>query len=271
MNKKWNIVLTVLLLAIFIPSTFLLIRKQFSDASGADSYREAIELSGQQEATAATVPEETTLPTEETAPSAPTETQPDPELEIRAALEAVDLAALRDVSPDVWGWILIPGTEVNYPVLLGPDNNFYLSHDWKGASNYMGAIFLECTNNPDMSDYNTIIYGHNMRNGTMFSDIYRYREQAFYDAHPCFYLVTDQGIFRCGIFSAHLAALDSLSYRMVAEEESVRQEFLSYALAESAIVTPLEPSLGDQILTLSTCSDEDYNLRWVVHAVLEPM
>lgn len=267
MSKKWNIILTILLLMVFIPSTFLLIRKQFNDASGADARQEAIELSGQQDATSE--PAATTLPTVESTATAPEETLPDPELEIIATLEAVDLAALREVNPEVWGWILIPGTEINHPVLLGSDNDFYLTHNWKRESNYMGAIFLEYTNSPDLADHNTIIYGHNMRNGTMFSDIYSYREQAFYDAHPCVYLVTDQGIFRCSIFSAHLAELDSLSYRMIMEEESARREFLTYTLAESAIVTAVEPGPDEKILTLSTCSAEDYDRRWVVHATLE--
>lgn len=74
----------------------------------------------------------------------------------------IDLAALRAVNPDVVGWISIPGTKIDYPFLQGEDNQHYLNHTWDGARNGVGSVFLECQVSPDFSDFNTIIYGHNV-------------------------------------------------------------------------------------------------------------
>ena len=269
LNKKLHTLLTILLLSIFLPSTFLLIRKQFHDADGEQAYQEALEVARAKEsAPLETTPEATeasVIPTEICwMPAAVEET--DPNLE---QLQQIDLEALREVNPDVLGWILIPQTKVNYPILQGEDNEYYLNHTWQNNRNYVGSIFLECQNQPDFSDYNTIIYGHNLKNGTMFAAIRNYMSQSFYEAHPSVYLVTDQGIFLYEIFSAHLAPVDSLTYGMVMNQEDTRQEFLDYVLRESVIETPVVPAATDQIITLSTCSGHGYAKRWVIHARLQ--
>lgn len=258
-----------LLLIIFLPSTFLLIQKQFHDTSSEQAYQEALEIAGsngtalQETLPAATEP--AALPTEiHWEPAAIPET--DPNLE---PLRQIDLDALREVNPDVLGWILIPGTKINYPLLQGEDNDYYLNHTWQKKRNYTGAIFLECQNQPDFSDFNTIVYGHNLQNGAMFAAVRRYMKQAFYESHPNVYLVTDQGIFRYEIFSSYLASLDSPAYGMAMHQDQTRQEFLDYVLSESVIETPVVPDITDQVLTLSTCSGQGYSTRWVVHARLE--
>ena len=268
-NKKLHTFLTILLLSIFLPSTFLLIRKQFHDADGAQTYQEALEIAVSGESLPPqTVPETT----ESTLPPAEPQWVPAEIPEIDANLEQlrqIDLNALRAINPDVLGWILIPQTEINYPLLQGEDNEYYLSHTWQNQRNYVGSIFLECQNQPDFSDFNTIIYGHNLKNGTMFAPVRSYMNQKYYDSHPNVYLVTDQGIFLYEIFSAHMAPVDSLTYGMAMQQEDTRQEFLDYVLEESVIETPVDPAVTDQILTLSTCSGRGYDKRWVIHARLE--
>ncbi len=269
LNKKLHTLLTILLLSIFLPSTFLMIRKQFQDAGGEQTYQAALEIAVAKEtAPAVTVPETT-----ETAP-APTEIHwvpaeiPETDVHLEQ-LRQIDLEALREVNPDVLGWILIPETKINYPFLQGEDNEYYLHHTWQNHRNYVGSIFLECQNQPDFTDFNTIIYGHNLKNGTMFASVRNYLNQKYYDAHPNVYLVTDQGIFRYDIFSAHMAPVDSLTYGMSMKQENTRQEFLDYVTGESVIETPVIPAVTDQIITLSTCSGRGYTKRWVIHARLE--
>lgn len=269
-NKKLHTFLMILLLIIFLPSTFLLIRKQFHDAGGEKTYQEALDIALSGESTPdVTVPETT----EETEP-APTEIhwvpaeipETDPNLE---QLRGIDLDALREVNPDVLGWILIPQTKVNYPLLQGEDNEFYLNNTWQKNRNYMGSIFLECQNQPDFSDFNTIIYGHNLKNGAMFAAVRSYMNQKYYESHPNVYLVTDYGIFLYEVFSAHMAPVDSMTYAMAMKQENTRREFLDYVRSESVIETPVEPAVTDQIITLSTCSGRGYDSRWVIHARLE--
>lgn len=278
MSDKIRNLLTVILLCIFIPSTFLMIRKQVNDRTGDDAYQEAIAIAKEEAPSSPT--EETTVPTE--APPAPTAetTAPEPRMEWvpvpvpeddpnLAELRSVDLAALQEVNADVLGWILIPGTKINYPVLQGEDNDYYLEHTWKKEANYMGSIFLECGNSPDFTDYNTVIYGHNLRSGAMFTAVRQYMNQKFYQEHPHVYLVTEEGIFRYDIFSSYLAALDGLTYGMVMNQETTRQSFLDYALEKSVIETSVVPAVTDSVITLSTCSGRGYSSRWVVHARLE--
>lgn len=270
LNKKLHTILAILLLSIFLPNTFLLIRKQIHDSGAERAYLEAMELAQGKESPME-IPE-TTEPEESTVPPAETIWVPAPIAETDSnlqQLQQIDLEALRQVNPDVLGWILIPETKINYPILQGTDNEFYLDHTWQKHRNYAGAIFLEYQNKSDFSDYNTIVYGHNMKNGTMFASVRSYRNQEYYESHPNVYLVTDQGIFLYEIFSSHLAPLDSMTFGMSMKQENTRQEFLDYVISESVIESSVVPTVTDPILTLSTCSGSGYTKRWVIHARLQ--
>ena len=184
-------------------------------------------------------------------------------------MEQIDLEELRKVNPEVIGWIRIPDTEIDYPVMQGTDNEFYLNHTWDGTENSVGSIFMEHTNYSGLTDYNTLIYGHNMQNGSMFAALRRYYEQEFYEAHPYVYVRNDQGVFRYEIFSAYPAAVDSSVYRVNFGSLSDREAFLAEALDNSSILTGVEPGVRDRILTLSTCTSSGYSKRWVVQARLK--
>ena len=112
------------------------------------------------------------------------------------ALKDMDFSALRQQNPDVLGWILIPGTRVSYPVVQGTDNSYYLNHTWRGGKNSVGAIFMECRNSSDLSDFNTIIYGHRMNNRSMFGTLSQYKSRSYWQAHPYVYLTDDSGTHR---------------------------------------------------------------------------
>lgn len=183
------------------------------------------------------------------------------------ALKDMDFSALRQQNPDVLGWILIPGTRVSYPVVRGTDNSYYLDHTWRGGKNSVGAIFMECRNSSDLSDFNTIIYGHRMNNRSMFGTLSQYKSRSYWQAHPYVYLTDDSGTHRYEIFAAGEVSVDSDVYRLGLRSDSSRQSFLDSCLALSALNTGVTPHTYDKVLTLSTCTGNGHATRWVVQAV----
>ncbi len=203
---------------------------------------------------------------EEVPPVSVVPSQPPDEHMVR--LLGTDLAQLRRTNPDVLGWITIPGTQLDYPFLQGEDNRYYLQHTWQGKRNAAGSVFLECKVSPDFSDFNTIIYGHNMKNGSMFGSLRQYRTQSHYQENPCIYIVDDAGVRRYEIFAAFEAEVVGYTYRLDLDTPEKKQAFLDYSAARSVIQTDLTPTVEDSVITLSTCTGNGYDHRWVVQAVL---
>lgn len=199
----------------------------------------------------------------------PEEPVQEPLAEEVSFLLELDLEALRATNGDVLGWIHIPDSEIDYPLLQVEDNNEYLRRAWDGTPNQAGCIFLECRSDPELEDFNTLIYGHYMRNGTMFGSLHRYQEEEYRQSHPHIYLVTDQGVFRYEVFASYEADVVSDTYRLIFEDEARRQSALEGYLAASVFVPEVLPTVEDRILTLSTCmGNGTYDTRWVVQGVL---
>ena len=215
----------------------------------------------QQAAQAAQLP-----PEPSSAPSAP---QPaPPEDPVAAELSRIHFAALQQVNPDVMGWVQIPDTKLSYPLLRAKDNDQYLHLSWNGQYSLAGSIFLECQNHADLSDFNTILYGHRMRDGSMFASLKHYKDLEYWQAHPSVYLATPEGVRRYDIFAAYEAPVVSHTYRLGFADPEDKKTFLEYALRQSVINTGITPSADSQVLTLSTCTGTGYSTRWVVQAVL---
>ncbi len=209
------------------------------------------------------VPEQTVEPL---LPPEPTPT-PDPVAEV---LAQTDLAALREVNPDVIGWIEIPDTVLSYPIMQGTDNDYYLNHTWKGASSAVGSIYMDYRNDAGFSDFNTIIYGHRMGNGTMFNSLHNYEDSAYWEDHPAVYVVTDEGVRRYEIFASYEAdAVKKHTYRLGLVESEGQQAYINYCIKRTVLDTGIVPEPGDHILTMSTCvgAGSGYDTRWVVQAV----
>ena len=272
MNKKQRKLLTYILLAVFLISAALLLLRALDSSEAADSYSAAEALASGKTA----ITTETTAPavTEEPLPTQAPEilwipapvTDADPYME---ELAATDLAALQSVNPDVVGWIRIPDCQINYPILQGEDNEYYLEHTWDKISNYSGSIFLECMNAPDFTDFNTILYGHNMRDGSMFATLHLYSFPDYFAARPHIYIVTNDGVLRYDIFSSYKADVEGEAYGLSFNQVETRESFIRNALEQSVIDTGVVPSVTDRIITLSTCSGWGYETRWVVHARLK--
>jgi sortase B len=183
------------------------------------------------------------------------------------ALQSIDLAALQAENSEVLGWIFIPDTKVNYPVLQTGDNEYYLTHTWQKTSSSTGSIFLDYRNSGDMSDFNTLIYGHRMANGSMFRALANYTTQSYWEEHPSVYFVDAAGCRRYDVFAAYEVSVVGISYETVFADEAAKQDFIDQCLARSGITTGVQPTASDRILTLSTCTGRGYSTRWVVQAV----
>lgn len=183
---------------------------------------------------------------------------------------AIDFEYLKTLSKDVAAWIQIPGTQVNYPVMQGSDNEYYLKRLYNGKYNSMGSIFIDAVNSLDFSDRNTILHGHNMKNGSMFASLLKYREQNYYDSHPEILLYTESGDFKLEIISAYTTISESESYKISFIGEDEFAEFVAEAASLSDFVSPVKYTPGDRLVTLSTCTTTGgyTEYRYVVHALL---
>lgn len=184
-------------------------------------------------------------------------------------LGALDLAPLTEINSDVVGWIHIPGTGIDYPIVHGADNDYYLLHTWDGYYSSAGAVFMEATHAPDFSGFSTILYAHNSQGGGRFGALRSYRYQEFWEGNPYVYLVTASGCFRYRIYAAYEAELTAPTYWSRVDTPELQQVFLDYGMNQSWFETDRVPENGAPVLTLSTCTGYTNARRWVVQAVLE--
>ena len=184
-------------------------------------------------------------------------------------MEQINLAALREENGEVVGWICIPGTRINYPIMQGQDNEYYLEHTWNNRSNSAGSIFMESRNSADLTDFNTILYGHNMADGSMFAALHNYAKSRFAEENPYIYIKTDDGVWRYEVFASYNATTEGTTYGLSFNQTETRQDFLDAALAQSQIRTKVVPETTDRIITLSTCTGMGYESRRVVLARLK--
>lgn len=267
MKKNMRKVLSVLLAAVCLISGGIYLGYLLDYRSGDDTYTEAEQIALQDVPPKDT--ENSEEPTADTRPAepywAPMDVEDDPNAEI---LAKKSLTALRQVNEDVVGWIWVPDTVIDYPIMHGEDNEFYLNHTWKKEKNAVGSIFLESLNEADMTGFNTILYGHNMKDGSMFTLLHDYQQKDFRDAHPYVYILTDAGVWRYEVYSAYEAKVTSDTYQVGMQWDKTKQEYIDRTLKKSVIKAGITPAITDRILTLSTCAGLGTEIRWVVHAYL---
>ena len=279
MKRKLRNGISVLLAMVFVVSGALVIR-QMHDYHAADKTYDAAQdlaVSATPEPAPAVMPEPTPVEEpdliEDPVPMVSEPVEEDPVQDVLEEnaqfLMALDLDVLRQTNERVLGWIHIPDSAIDYPLLQVQNNNEYLRRAWDGTPNQAGCIFLECKNSRDFSDFNTLIYGHYMRNGKMFGSLHYYQEQEYRDAHPYIYIVTDESVRRYEVFAAYEADVVSNTYRLYFEDDARKQSVLDYYLDSSVVESDIVPTVEDHILTLSTCTGTGtYDTRWVVQAVL---
>lgn len=216
------------------------------------------------------IPETTVKPTVATEPTEEI-TEPEAEsvkTEKTFTAPEVDFEKLWKVNKDVVGWIYIPDTKVNYPILQGRNNDQYLRHMINGKYNTAGSIFLEAGIADDFSSRNNPIYGHNMKNGTMFADVSKYKQQKFYDEHPVGFLVTPEKTYTVFFFSGYVLSAYGNAWD-TSFSEAEFGKWLDKACSKSYFASDVTPTKDHKVLTLSTCSYETDTSRFVVHGILE--
>ena len=180
----------------------------------------------------------------------------------------VDFASLQAINDDVVAWIYLEDTHVNYPVVLGPDNEYYLNRLYNGTGNGAGAIFMDYRNNGKFTDPNTILYGHRMNNGTMFADISKYSNGEFFEKHPYVLIITPDAKYKAEVFSAYIANTTYSSWDMTFDGDDIYLQWLETLQSRSYFHRDVGLTAEDRILTLSTCTYEFEDARFIVHAIL---
>ncbi len=180
----------------------------------------------------------------------------------------VDLASLRVLNNDVVGWIYGPGTKINYPIVQGEDNSFYLTHMFDGKENKCGSIFMDSLNNADFSNTNSILHGHHMKNGSMFASLAQYESQEYYDSHPVLWLVTSEKSYLVEVFTGFVTDTDSDVWQIEFAAKEDYKSWLDSMKKNSMFACDAMPGAEDQILTLATCSYKYDDARFVVMGIL---
>ena len=185
------------------------------------------------------------------------------------SLPEVDFAALSAINPDIVGWLYCEDTVINYPVVQSNDNSYYLKHLFDGGYNANGCLFLDSQNASIFTDAHSIIYGHYMKNGTMFSSLVGYKEQAYYDQHPRLVLVTPVSSYVIEIFAGYVTSAQDDAWKIEFNNETEFEQWISVAIEKSMFKSDISPVSTDRIITLSTCSYEFSDARFVVLGVMK--
>lgn len=196
----------------------------------------------------------------------PEEPQVDPSIQRE---NSINFEELWKSNPDIYAWIEVPGTLVNYPVLQHPtDDSYYLNHTVEGAEGLPGSIYTESVHSRDFTAVNTVLYGHNMKNDTMFGSLHEYEKQEFLDENPYVYIYLPDRTIVYQIFAASRFSNAYLPEYCDYEKE---EGFVSYIdeIYKNAVSQDesVDVPFGSRLLTMSTCIANDAAHRFLVEAV----
>ena len=187
---------------------------------------------------------------------------------VHASLK-VDFAKLQKTNKDIVGWIQFDEPErISYPVVKGEDNDKYLTTTFEGKKNSSGAIFMDANNNGEFADRNTFIYGHNMKNGSMFGQLRKFKTKDYYEQNPYFYIYTPDGKeVKYQIFAVCIVEDTSRSYTRFYNSDEEYMDYLNYVKSIARYDTGVELNAESRIVSLSTCTNVTETQRLLVHGV----
>lgn len=175
----------------------------------------------------------------------------------------IDFTQLLSVNSDIVGWLRIRALDISYPVVQGKDNDYYLHRTFEKTDNFAGCLFVNSYNMGDFTDQNTIIYGHNMKNGSMFGKLKNFSDQEVFKKSRYFWIFTPDFIYQYRIFSASVVDKTGLTYQISFTDDEFDQ-FISRAYSNSVVDNQgVTVTKEDRIVTLSTCTGDD-STRFVV-------
>lgn len=204
-------------------------------------------------------------------PAEPAGNDPEP----GSGQDKVDFEYLWTVNKDIIAWITIPGTNIDYPILQHlSDDSYYLNHNIDGSAGYPGCIYIEGLNSADFTDSNTVIYGHNLKAKTMFTELHKFENGDFFDENNEVIIYLPDRELHYRIFAAHVYDDRHLLYSFDFSNEDIYAGFLQsiYDIRDMGanINRDFTVTSQDRIITMSTCmpNKADAEKRLLVHAVL---
>ncbi len=182
----------------------------------------------------------------------------------------VDFDALSEINSDIIAWIYVKDTKINYPIVQGKNNDYYLRRMTNKKWNVGGSIFADFRIDPSLGDLNSIIYGHNMQNGTMFGSLVKYKKQTYYDEHPTAWILTPEMAYRVDFIAGFVTKTDADTYKLF-DDPAALEAYLETLKGKSTFESDVDITDVERIVTLSTCSYEYKNARYVLVGSLIPI
>ena len=183
----------------------------------------------------------------------------------------IDFASLQSINPDCIGWITLYGTNIDYPIVQGTDDTHYLTHSFRNEASKSGCVFLGQLYDKGFSGANNVLYGHHMKDGSMFHDLVLYKEEEFFRQNLTGTLYTPEATYALTVFSAYVVDSDGQFQQTGFNDPDLANTFYASMAARSTVAAPFVPEWPDQILTLVTCTYEYTDARYVVHALMTPI
>lgn len=172
------------------------------------------------------------------------------------------------INEDYKMWIEVPNTNINYPVVQGKDNDFYLNHDFNNKESSSGAIFMDYKNNID-KDKNIVIYGHNMKNKSMFQNLMKFKNEEFWKESNKIVLTIDGKKYEYEIFSSYVSTAKDIDLKINFKNNDEYLEYIEDIKRKSIFHRDIDFTSNNRIITLSTCSYEKDDARMIIHGKLK--
>lgn len=183
----------------------------------------------------------------------------------------VDFEKLWEINPEIVAWIYCEDTVIDYPVCHADNDDYYLNHGYTREYAKCGAIFMEAENMGDFSDQNTILYGHHMKDKSMFATLAKWGLQSYYDEHPVMWLITPDTTYKILLFSEYTTSATSEAYSIYRNNADGLQDYVDKAVKQSNFEADMEKIVCDEnskFILLSTCAYSFENARTVLHGMM---
>lgn len=206
-------------------------------------------------------------------PTASPKPEPSPTPTVPPLEIPVNFEELQQENPDIYAWITVPGTAIDYPVLQSDtDDSFYIHHGADGSELFAGAIYSEMQNSRDFSDPNTVLYGHNMKDGSMFATLHQFRDRDFFDGNREILVYTSDHIYHYEIFAAYTYddrhILNTFDFKNEAGYQQYLDEIYNIRAMDAFFLDEPKATVKDKLLTLSTCVGNNASARYLVQGIL---
>lgn len=182
----------------------------------------------------------------------------------------INFDALREVNPDIVAWLYYESTNINYPIVQGKDNDYYLHITFEGTWAVGGTLFVDAVTEDPFRQFNTIVYGHHMQDHSMFGDIKKLKDKEYCEEHPQFELVTPEGKYHLKICAFLNQPADSEIYTTNFNDEERKEKYIDLVRSLASYVTDEEMTTDDRLVVLSTCAYEYQDARYMVICKMVP-